>query len=73
MKDKTRLVELGAKLYYLGNEVELAREKLKWLSEHGEPSNSVGLQIAIERFNTACDAWNKTEEEYLKEKTLYYI
>ena len=73
MKDITRLVELGAKLYHLGNEVEFARERLKWLSEHGEPSDSVRLQIAIERFNTACDAWNKTEEECLKEKSLYYM
>lgn len=73
MKDKTRLVELGAKVYHLGNEVELARGKLQRLSERGEPSDSERLQIAIEGFNAACDAWNAAEEEYLKEKALYYM
>lgn len=73
MKEKMRLVELGANLYHLGHEVETAREKLKWFSEHGEPSDSVELKKAIERFNALCEAWNKTEEEYLKEKALYYM
>ena len=68
MRDFARLTALGARLYQLGKDVELARGKLQRLSERGEANDSARLRAARERFNACCDAWNAAEEEYLKER-----
>lgn len=63
---KELLIKSGARLYRLGVDLEMAREKVRKLVESGVGYDSPELLQAVNDFNDLKRLWDVLEQEHLK-------
>ena len=63
---KELLIKSGARLYSLGVDLEMAREKVRKLVESGVGYDSPELLQAVKDFNELKCLWDDLEREHLK-------
>ena len=62
---KDLLLKSAARLYSLGVDLEMAREKLKQLVEHGVSYNSKEMKDAYREFSELDTQWKELERQHI--------
>ena len=63
-KRKRQLLKTAAKLYSVGQRVDAARQRLKYLVSSGAPYESKEMLAALEEFKKWDGEWKRLEKEY---------
>ena len=63
---KDLLLKSAARLYSMGVDLEMAREKLKKLVEQGVPYDSKEMKDAYRAFSELDEQWKELEKQHLE-------